>query len=172
MSKTNGDAVAAAPKKRRAPAVTKRRYAAPTKIRQTLASNADAPSATVVVDFSANKKFVDLTLEGTILGEHVQPLRDFLQNVSYSPGNQWTLRLEALDAISLRGLRVLLKFAQVIRQRGYEVHIKSIQSSVLATLLEYNWCEAFAWDKPHEALRTLPESKTKKGSQHDELRAQ
>ena len=113
-----------------------------------------------------------MKLEGTILGEHGNALRDFLQNVTYFPGNRWTLQLEDLDAISLRGLRVLLKFAKVIRQRGYEVEIKSIPPSVLATMQELNMCEYFAWKNKENKDRVNSLSKTpnQEGWRHHEIR--
>ena len=116
-------------------------------IKQFLASDNIATTATVILDFNRRWKRVEVRLEGTILSEHLNALRDFLKNVTDFPGNQWTLQLEDLEVISLRGLRVLLKFAKVIRQRGYEVEMKSLQPSLLATLLELNLCEYFAWKK-------------------------
>jgi len=116
-----------------------------TTIKNCLATHNDKPVVIAIIDFNRRRKWVEVILEGTIFDEHITALRDFLQNVSYFPGKQWALQLEDLEAISVRGLRVLLKFAKVIRQRGYEVQIKSIQASVLAVMLELNVCEHFAW---------------------------
>ena len=55
------------------------------------------------------------------------------------------MQLEDLEVISLQALRVLRKFAKVIRQRGYEVEMKSVQPSVLVILRELGLCKYFAW---------------------------
>jgi len=116
-----------------------------TTIKKHLANDNGKPTATVILDFTQREKLVEVKLEGIILGNHVEALRDFLKNVTYFPGNQWTLQLEDLEVISLRGLRTLQKYANVIRQRGYKVEIKSIQPLLLANFLERKVCEHFAW---------------------------
>ena len=136
-----------------------------TTIKKCFATDNDKPGATAFIDFNRRWKRVEVKLEGTIIGEHVNALRDFLQNVTYFPGNKWALQLEDLEAISLRGLRVLRKFAKVIRQRGHEVEIKSIQPAVLVPpCRKLNVCEYFAW-KNKDRLNSL--SKT---SNHEEWR--
>lgn len=117
-----------------------------TTIKKCLATRNDKPNVTAIIDFNRRWKWVEVNLEGTILDEHITALRDFLQNVSYFPGKQWALQLEDLEVISLQALRVLLKFAKVIRQRGHEVQIKSIQASVLVPPCgKLNVREYFAW---------------------------
>jgi len=107
----------------------------------------DKATATVILDFTQQEKSVKVTLAGKILSKHIDALRDFLKNVTYFPGNQWLLQLEGLEVISRQGLRVLIKFTSVIRQRGYEVEIMSIHPAMLATLLELNLSEYFTWGK-------------------------
>ncbi len=121
-----------------------------TTIKKSFASDNIATSAIVILDFNRKRKRVEVRLEGTILSEHVDALRDFLKNVIDFPGNRWGLELEDLEVISLRGLRVLVKFAKVLRRRGDEVEIKSIQPSVFSTLRELKWCEHFAWKKERQ----------------------
>jgi len=119
-----------------------------TEIKKSLNSDNAATTATVAatIDFNRGRKSVTLRLEGTILSEHTEALRDFLQNLSYFPGNKWTLELENLLVISMRGLRVLAKFAKVIRRRGYEVAIANIRSAMLATFLDMGMHELFGWE--------------------------
>lgn len=149
-----------------------KRYSTPTIVKKKLAGEADLPSATVVFDFSTNRKFVEVFLEGTILGEHVTPLRDFLIDVSSFPGNHWTLQLEDLEVISLRGLRVLVKFAQALRQRGFEVKITSIRAAVLATMLELNLCEYFAWPNHQKQLQPIEEKSKQEEARRHEITTQ
>lgn len=146
----------------------RKRYSTPTTVRKKLAGEAESPSAKVVFDFSINRKFVEVFLEGTILDEHVTPLRDFLIEVSSFPGNHWTLQLEDLEVISLRGLGVLVKFAQALRQRGFEVKITSIRAAVLATMLELKLCEYFAWPNHQKPLQPIEEkSKQEEARRHE-----
>ncbi|MCG3120447.1 MAG: hypothetical protein ALAOOOJD_03164 [bacterium] len=131
-----------------------------TEIKKALNSDNATTTATVAatLNFTRRQKLVTLRLEGTILSEHTEALRDFLLNLSYFPGNKWTLQLENLAVISLRGLRVLAKFANVIRQRGYEIEITSIRPAMLATLMDLGLHELFDWEtlerKSYAALAT------------------
>ena len=138
-----------------------------TEIKKSLASDSATLMATVAatLNFTRRVKHVELRLEGSILREHTASLREFLQNLSYFHGTKWTLELENLDVISMRALKVLVKFAQVIRRRGYEVEVTSIQPSMLATFLDLGVHESFSWQtvtrqaQPAEAapLRHLSE---------------
>lgn len=118
-----------------------------TEIKKFLACDTATTTATLAVTlhFTRRRKLVEVRLEGTMLSEHADALRDFLKNLTYFPGERWTLQLENLEVISLRALRALVKFAHVLRRRGYAVEIMSIRSAVLATLLDLNLHEYFAW---------------------------
>ena len=120
-----------------------------TEIEKSLASDAVATTATVAatIDFTHRRKLVELRLEGTILSEHTGVLGDFLRNLGYFPGNRWTLQLENLDVMSLRALKVLVKFVNVIRRRGHEVEIVSIQAGMLAMLMDLGLHGLFAWKR-------------------------
>jgi anti-anti-sigma regulatory factor len=120
-----------------------------TEIKKSLASDAAATTATVaaIIDFTRRRKLVELRLEGTILGEHSDALRDFLRNLGYFPGNRWTLQLENLDVLSMRALKVLVKFVNVIRRRGHEVEIVGIQAGMLAMLMDLGLHGLFAWKR-------------------------
>lgn len=120
-----------------------------TEIKRALASDAVATTATVAatIDFTRRRKLVELRLEGTILGEHADALRDFLRNLSHFPGNRWTLQLENLDVMSMRALRVLIKFVNVVRQRGHQVEIVSIQTGMLAMLMDLGLHALFDWKR-------------------------
>lgn len=119
-----------------------------TEIKKSLAGDTVTSTASIAVtlDFTRRQKLVAVRLEGVILNEHVPALRDFLENVTYFPGNKWTLQLEHLEVMSVRALRVLAKFARVIRRHGYAVEIAGIRSTMLATLLDLNLYKHFAWD--------------------------
>ncbi len=118
-----------------------------TEIKKFLASDTAKTTATVAatLNFTRRKKRVELRLEGTILGEHTEALRDFLKNLSYFPGNRWTLQLENLEVMSMRALKVLVKFVNIIRQRGYEVEIVSIQPGMHAILMDLGLHDLFVW---------------------------
>jgi anti-anti-sigma regulatory factor len=119
-----------------------------TEIKKSLGSDNATTTATVAatLEFTPRKKLVTLRLEGTILGEHTAALRDFLRNLSYFPGNKWTLELENLAVISMRALKVLVQFAKIVRRRGYDVEIANIQASVLAAFLDSGIHEHFNWE--------------------------
>ena len=123
------------------------RYPAMTEIKKSLASDTAKTTAIVAatLNFNRHRKLVELRLEGTILSEHTAALRDFLRNLSYFPGTQWTLQLENLEVMSMRALRVLLKFVNVIHRRGYEVQVTSIQPGMLAVLMDLGLHELFVW---------------------------
>lgn len=127
----------------------RKRICAMTEIRQSLASDAAATTATVAatIDFTRRRKLVELRLEGTILGEHTGALSDFLRNLSHFPGNRWTLQLENLDVMSMRALKVLVKFANIIRRRGHEIEIVGIQPGVLAMLMDLGLHTLFDWKR-------------------------
>jgi len=118
-----------------------------TEIKKSLASDTAKTTATVAatLNFTHRRKLVELRLEGTILGEHTEALRDFLRNLSYFPGNRWMLQLENLDVMSMRALKVLVKFANIIRRRGYKVEIAGIQPGMLAMLMDLGLHGLFAW---------------------------
>jgi anti-anti-sigma factor len=120
-----------------------------TEIKKSLASDAAITTATVAVtiDFTRRRKLVALRLEGTILGEHSNALSDFLRNLSHFPGNRWTLQLENLDVMSMRALRVLAKFANIIRRRGHEIEVVGIQPGMLAMLMDLGLHELFEWKR-------------------------
>ncbi|MGH7450697.1 MAG: STAS domain-containing protein [bacterium] len=120
-----------------------------TEIKKSLASDVAATTATVAatIDFTHRRKLVELRLEGTILGEHTDALGDFLKNLSYFAGNRWTLQLENLDVMSMRALKVLVKFVNVIRRRGHEVEIVGIQAGMLAMLMDLGLHGLFAWKR-------------------------
>ena len=59
-----------------------------TTIKKCLATHNDKPSVTAIIDFNRRRKRTEVRLEGAILGEHVEALRDFLKNVTYFPGKQ------------------------------------------------------------------------------------
>jgi anti-anti-sigma factor len=119
-----------------------------TEIRKSLVTDSAATTAMVAatLDFSRRHKSVTVRLEGTILSEHAAALRDFLRNLSYFRGTSWKLELKNLAVISLRGLRVLVKFAREIQRRGYQVEITSIQPAIVATFLEMGVYELFGWE--------------------------
>ncbi len=119
-----------------------------TEIKKSLASDNATQMATVAatLNFTPRTKQVNLRLEGTILSEHTKALRDFLQNLSYFQGTQWTVELGNLDVISMRALKVLVTFAKVIRKRGYDVVVTNIQASVLAAFLDSGIHEHFNWE--------------------------
>jgi len=137
-----------------------------TEIKKSLSSDNAATTATVTatLDFTHRKKLVMLRLEGTILSERTEALRDFLQNLSYFPGTRWTLQLENLDVISMRGLRVLAKFARVIRRRGYEIEITSIRPAILATFLDTGLQELFNWEALKRRPRFNPRAESRRES--------
>lgn len=119
-----------------------------TEIKKYLASDTSETTATLAValEFGRRNKLVEVRLEGSILSEHTPALLDFLKNVSYFPGNRWVLQLGNLEVMSIRALRVLVKFAKVIRRRGYMVEIACIRSTMLATLLDLKLHEYFGWE--------------------------
>jgi anti-anti-sigma factor len=120
-----------------------------TEMKKSLNSDTAKTTATVAatLNFTRRKKHVELRLEGTILGEHTAALRDFLRNLSYFAGNRWTLQLENLDVMSMRALRELVKFVNVIRRRGYQVEIASIQPAMLAILMDLGLHGLFTWKR-------------------------
>jgi anti-anti-sigma factor len=119
-----------------------------TEVKKSLTNNAAGTTASVaaIIDFTRRQKLIELRLEGTILSEQVEALREFLRDLSCFRGNQWKLHLENLDAISMRALRVLAKFAREVRRRGYNIEVVSIQPAILATFLDLGMHELFTWE--------------------------
>ncbi len=119
-----------------------------TEIKKSLAGENATPLATAAATLNFNRrvKHVEIRLEGSIFIEHTETLRDFLQNLCYFRGTKWTLDLENLEVISLRASKVLVKFAKVIRRRGYEIEISSIKPAMLATFLDLGMQKHFAWE--------------------------
>ncbi|MCG8606752.1 hypothetical protein MJD09_17430 [bacterium] len=120
----------------------------------------DSADFIATLDCDGTLKRVNVRLEGVILGEQVNMLRTFLAKIKDHVGDEWLLLLEDLHVISHRGLRVILEFAKVIRQRGYEVEIKSIQMGVLAVFLELDLCQYFKWDEYEVGYGEKPGSQT------------
>lgn len=78
---------------------------------------------------------VTLTLEGVFFLEGAAALEKFFGDLKdLRHAGRWTLRLEQLDVISERGLRVLAKFVRSIRRRGGAVAIAGIHPAVRAQL--------------------------------------
>jgi anti-anti-sigma regulatory factor len=119
-----------------------------TEIKKSLAGENTTLMATAAVrlNFNPRVKHVGLRLEGSILSEHTETLRDFLQNLCYFRGTKWTLDLENLEVLSLRASKVLVKFAKVIRRRGCELEITSIQPAMLAIFLDLSIQKHFGWE--------------------------
>ncbi|MDZ7289482.1 MAG: hypothetical protein ONB44_19170 [candidate division KSB1 bacterium] len=130
-----------------------------TEIKKILACDTATTLAIVAatIDFGSREKLVEVRLEGVILSEHTAALRDFLRNISYFPGNKWTLQLENLELISMRPLRALTRFAHVLRRKGCELEIAGIQPAILATILDLGLNELFSWErmKHHSHLRRV-----------------
>ena len=78
------------------------------------------------IDFTTENKLVSLTVSGTIIGDHGQELRDFVQNLSYFPGSDWRLCMTEVDAMSLIGMRALVKYARVLRKKGCQLVVENI----------------------------------------------
>ncbi|MDZ7361099.1 MAG: STAS domain-containing protein [candidate division KSB1 bacterium] len=118
-----------------------------TEIKKSLAAENTPLRATVAATLNFNRqvKHVEVRLEGSFFSEHTEALRDFLQNLCYFRGTKWTLDLENLEVISLRASKVLVKFAQVIRRRGYEIEITSIKPAMLATFMDLGMQKHFGW---------------------------
>ena len=89
----------------------------------------------VLFDLDTNKKIVEITLSGTILGEQSKSLKLFLSNlVKNYRGNRWVLKVDELDMISGRNLLFLKKFACSVGKRGQVVEIAGMQPYLRATL--------------------------------------
>jgi anti-anti-sigma regulatory factor len=125
-----------------------------TEIKKSLNSDGATTTATITatLDFTRRRKWVTLRLEGTILSEHVAALRDFLRNLSSFAGTKWTLDPENLAVISVRGLRILAKFARVIQRRGFQVEVTSVRPAMYAMLCDMGMGELFNW----ESLKRQP----------------
>jgi anti-anti-sigma regulatory factor len=133
-----------------------------TEIKKSLAGESATLIATAAatLNFNRRAKHVEVRLEGSIFSEHTETLRDFLQNLCYFRGTKWTLDLENLEVISLRASKVLVKFAQVIRRRGYEIEITSIKPAMLATFLDLGMQKHFVWESLKR--RTKPSARFSK----------
>jgi anti-anti-sigma regulatory factor len=133
-----------------------------TEIKKSLAGeNATSlATAAATLNFSRRAKHVEVRLEGSIFSEHSETLRDFLQNLCYFRGTKWTLDLENLQVISLRASKVLVKFAKVIRRRGYEIEITNIKPAMLATFWDLGMQKHFVLESLKR--RTKPSARFSK----------
>ncbi len=103
------------------------------------------PVAVVDVDFKGEQKNVNITLRGVIAGASVAALNEFLKNVSCFPGNRWTLQMKDLRIVSERGLRKLVRFASILRRRGFALEIQEIHQNIYAILQDLNLVQHFGW---------------------------
>src|SRR5262245_2713811 len=101
------------------------------------------PVGMVEIEAAGKQVVIILALGGAIMNESVPLLRQFLRDVSSFRAENWILQMENLQVISLRGMRVLLQFARILRSRGFGLRVDSIQPSVLATIRELDFMHAF-----------------------------
>ncbi|MFQ5627518.1 MAG: STAS domain-containing protein [bacterium] len=95
------------------------------------------------IEFVAEQKHIALRLSGIIIGDNAEALRDFVKNVSCFPAHIWTLHLERLSTISVKGMQALAKLARILQRRGCELEIKDANAIILAILSETNYLDSF-----------------------------
>ena len=92
------------------------------------------PVATVIVEANGSEKVVSITLQGTIVGESAGSLLDFLKAVSHFIADRWTLHMKELKILSAQGIRHLMQFSTMLRQKGIALEVMDIHPNVDATL--------------------------------------
>ncbi|MDQ7063513.1 MAG: hypothetical protein Q9P90_04620 [candidate division KSB1 bacterium] len=65
-----------------------------------------------------------IELSGLVAGSDAQSLAQFLRKLTVLPAQRWILRLNQVNALSLKGLQAILKFAKYVRRRGAVVVIR------------------------------------------------
>ncbi len=103
------------------------------------------------VQFSA--KFQDhhmqVNIEGTVVGQDIKRMSRFLRNLLTVPVESWKLQFEHLDALSLRGIRIILKFVQALKRQGKHVEIIGASPMFVLLVNEMNlqhWFETAAME--------------------------
>ncbi|GEM_PF-4091779 len=102
-------------------------------------------SAKTKVFLSTNGKElgVNIVLKGDYMGAEAGVLRDFFNAVSYYPATAWTLHMEGVELISLRGILIVAEFLRIIHRRGHTVKIAGIHENVYNTLRDLKLARAF-----------------------------
>jgi anti-anti-sigma regulatory factor len=117
-----------------------------TKVKNTFFDANGEPVGEIVakIDFETDEKSVLLILSGNILSKSAEDFRDFIQNISCFPGNQWKLDLQHLSTLSLKGMKALIKLAGILRKRGLELKIIAANSVILAMMADLNYLDYFS----------------------------
>lgn len=103
------------------------------------------PTATAEIAVRGNRGRIRIALAGVIASESVPVLLQFLRDVSCFRATRWSIQMKDLSVISSRGLRVLLKFAHILRQRGFGLQVVGVHPHVLMTMRELDMMNAFVW---------------------------
>ena len=92
------------------------------------------------VRFSAKMQdhHLQVKIEGTVVGADIRRMRRFLKRLLSLPVEHWRLQFEHLDAVSLRGIRIILKFVQALRRQGKQVEIAGASPMFILLVNEMN----------------------------------
>lgn len=97
------------------------------------------------VHFFAATTNVVLTLEGTLIGSRTKNLNHALKGILRLKPQHCVLRMSNLKVMSVRGVRTLVKFAEIMHARGVRVEIEGINPAMLFILREMQVDHLFSW---------------------------
>lgn len=123
-------------------AVSKKSHSVVSKKNQP-ATELNSAKTKVFLSTNGNELGVNIVLKGDYMGAEVGVLRDFFSAVSYYPATAWTLHMEEVELISLRGILIVADFLRIIHQRGQAVKIAGIHENICNTLRDLKLARAF-----------------------------
>lgn len=90
--------------------------------------------AKVLVSSAGDNTRVSIILKGVLVGTDCVALQRFLEKITDLPGNEWGLHVGELQALDQQGVHCLVRFAETIRRRGFNLKVHGIHQDVDASL--------------------------------------
>ena len=105
------------------------------------------PEVILATEISWNRQQdqVLVTLQGIIAGEKTAALQRTLKGLLQGQEQSWLLDMTHLQVLSLRGVRILAKFARILRKRGCELRVQGENLPLYFMMKEMNLDGLFSW---------------------------
>jgi len=97
------------------------------------------------ISWSRQQDQVLITLQGIIAAEKTAALQKALKGLLKYSEQSWLLDMTHLQVLSLRGVRILAKFARILRKRDCEIRVQGENLPLYFMLKEMNLDGLFSW---------------------------
>ena len=97
------------------------------------------------ISWTRQQDQVLVTLQGIIAGEKTAVLQQTLKSLLQHQEQSWMVDMTHLQVLSLRGVRILAKFARILRKRGWELRVQGENLPLYFMLKEMNLDGLFSW---------------------------